>query len=205
MKRLIYLILAVFALSGCSFFADTYNASTLITEMNTAVTALNQNNQQYEKINQLYTEIETLVNSGSLEADQIAEMQQKLGEIKTLAADYEKKVKEIQEQIPDFQSKAEKLEDTELQSLANTFLADFQATIDAQLKYSETFNKLVNMDEQYANALANGSYFPNEAEYDALHNELQNKETDLLNKINKFNESWNKFSVKVTGNELQDQ
>ncbi|WP_044639798.1 YkyA family protein [Risungbinella massiliensis] len=200
MKKLLMVFAAVLVLSGCSLFADYYNAGVLADEMNKAVLALNKNSEASDKIDTLYGEINTLSESMNEPNQQVLDqINTKLTEIRKISTDYKAELERVSKQVPDFQAKSAKLEDPEIKQLAETFLADFKTSIDAELNFAAGYEKMITTDETAFKAIAEGKEPPSDAVYDQLNTELTTLNDKLKQTIDQFNKSWDEFSRKATG------
>lgn len=206
MKKLLMVFAAVLVLSGCSLFADYYNAGVLADEMNKAVLAFNKNTEASKKIDTLYDEIDTLSESMNEPNKQVLDqINTKLAEIRKISTDYKTEVDKISKQIPDFQAKSAKLENPEVKKLADTFLNDFKVLIDTELKYTASAEKMIANDEAAYKAISEGK--EPSAEIKATFEQLKKELTDLDNtvqqKIDQFNKSWETFAKKATGSGVE--
>jgi uncharacterized coiled-coil DUF342 family protein len=188
-------------LAGCSF-ADYYNADQLANEMDQLV---RQENKNYE--DHLVKMDEKLSQYLNVVATNPAQAKKHLSEIKTLAEPYKEKVKQVEAKFPDLKAKAAKLEDPEIQKLAETFIDDFAKTTKTEFELTDLYLEYVKLQEEIIKNIESGKQ-PSD--------QLANKDQELLNKINAlyqrydneintFNKSWEVFNNKATGSKVEGQ
>ncbi|TCS95765.1 hypothetical protein [Hazenella coriacea] len=204
MKKILLLASCIFLLSGCSLFADYYNADQLANEMDQLVRTENDTN---DKINQdlekKYEEASVLIQSVQVgDKAKLEEINKKIEEAKAISTKYKQEVQKIQKQFPDLKAKAAKLEDPEIKKLADTFIGDFTKTTETEIKQAEEFDKLLVATAKLAQDIVDNKE-PNLDEYDAILDNIDQLAGQLNPEIENFNKSWNAFHKAAIGTEIQ--
>lgn len=203
MKKLALLVSFIFILSGCSLFADFYNADQLAQEMDKLVSSNNGLiDNELKQIENNEQEIATLLESEDQpDSKTFEEIQAKVTESKGLNDQYKAEVGKIQKQFPDLKAKAAKLEDPEIKKLADTFIADFTKITELHIQLSESYSVFFAAEEQFFKDLSEQKD-PDIEKID----EASQKVDEAYNQLNlgsdKFNVSWEAFNKAATGNKV---
>lgn len=227
MKKILFLFSVIPLFIGCSISAENNPTEQLVLDSEQAITALNHNSNQAEKINQLYQEIHALTsdlekinkqqarsgeNQESTEKvqerkkreylDTVKEINKLLDESDQLLHQYLKRVTEVKNQIPAYEKRAEKLEDVKAKELAIAFLSDLQAVTEKEIEVTQNFQKIVKTDKEFFQQLLIGIKTTPEV-YISLQDQYEKNKRELNNQIKKLNQSWNAFSTHVATNQKQ--
>ncbi|TCS95764.1 YkyA family protein [Hazenella coriacea] len=206
MKKLALFVTCIFLLSGCSLFADYYNADQLANEMNKLVDTSNGLiDKELKELGDKDDEIAAIAESldpENLDQKKLDEVQAKITESKGINDRYKAEVQKIQKQFPDLKAKAAKLEDPKIKELADSFIADFSKANEAQIKLSDTTAEYLAIEEQLFKDIADKKE-PALDKVEEITKKLEEVHNEFNQGIDKFNVSWEAFNKAATGNKVE--
>lgn len=208
LKKALLLFCTFLLLTGCSVFADYQLKHQLVDSIEQLVEQQNDTERTRNKMDTYYKNMESSMNQFQRTIQETGkadpnELQALLKDMDTVIAElrkYKTEEEKVIEQLDQLSKQAEELSG-ENQQLAKETLNLFKQLIQRESRLAEVNIQILMANKNYYTAIANKKAAPKD-QFEPLNQERKKLEKETKSLIQKFNQSWGRFSEKVTGQPL---
>ncbi|KFZ40900.1 MULTISPECIES: hypothetical protein [Thermoactinomyces] len=208
LKKTLLIVCTLLLASGCSVFADYQLSHQLVESIEQLVVQHNDTEHTRNKMETYYKNMEKSMNqfqrsiqeTGKADPNELkallSDMDQVIAELRNYQTEEEKALK----QLDQLMKKAEEMSGDKGQMAKDT-LNLFKQLVQRESRLAEVNIGILTANKNYYTAIAKKNTPPKD-QFESLNQERKKLEKETETLIQKFNQSWGRFSEEVTGQPL---
>ena len=208
LKKAVFLFCILLLTAGCSVFADYQLANQLVDSIEQLVRQQNDTEQTRNKMDAYYKNMEssmsrfqrTIQETGKADPNELKALLKDMDTVIAELRKYQTEEEKMIQQLDQLMKQAGELSG-EKQELANDTLTLFKQLVQRESKLAEVNIQILTTNKNYYTALAHKTTLPKD-QFEPLNQERKKLEKETESFIQKFNQSWDRFSREVTGQPL---